>query len=73
MQKNVKDMNFEEALKELQEIVQNVETQDNALDLIVQKYERGVELKKRCDFLLKEAKLKVEKIVSEEESEEVSF
>ncbi len=73
MQKNVKEMSFEEALRELQEIVQDVETKDNALDLIVQKYERGVELKKRCDLLLKEAKLKVEKIISEEETEEVSF
>ncbi|MEQ9115265.1 MAG: exodeoxyribonuclease VII small subunit [Rickettsiales bacterium] len=62
--KNIDNLSFEEALKQLQEIVREIESGQDSLDKIVAHYERGNKLKKYCESKLKEAKLKIEKIVS---------
>lgn len=56
-------MSFEEALAELQELVKRLERGDNKLDEAINAYERGALLKQHCEAKLKEAQLKVEKIV----------
>ncbi|WP_374379752.1 exodeoxyribonuclease VII small subunit [Dongia sp.] len=56
-------MSFEEALAELQELVKRLERGDNKLDDAISAYERGAALKQHCEMKLKEAQLKVEKIV----------
>lgn len=56
-------MSFEEALAELQELVKRLERGDNKLDDAISAYERGAALKAHCETKLKEAQLKVEKIV----------
>jgi exodeoxyribonuclease VII small subunit len=56
-------MSFEEALAELQELVKRLERGDNKLDEAISAYERGAALKQHCEMKLKEAQLKVEKIV----------
>jgi exodeoxyribonuclease VII small subunit len=56
-------MSFEEALAELQELVKRLERGDNKLDEAIGAYERGAALKQHCEMKLKEAQLKVEKIV----------
>ncbi len=56
-------MSFEEALGELQELVKRLERGDNKLDDAISAYERGAALKQHCEMKLKEAQLKVEKIV----------
>ena len=56
-------MSFEEALAELQELVKRLERGDNKLDEAINAYERGALLKQHCEVKLKEAQLKVEKIV----------
>jgi len=56
-------MSFEEALAELQELVKGLERGDNKLDEAINAYERGAQLKQHCEAKLKEAQLKVEKIV----------
>lgn len=55
-------MSFEEALKQLEKIVDDLERGDVALEESIRIYERGEALKKHCDTLLKSAEDKVEKI-----------
>lgn len=60
---DIAGMSFEEALAELQELVKRLERGDNKLDEAINAYERGAALKQHCEAKLKEAQLKVEKIV----------
>ncbi|WP_343313735.1 exodeoxyribonuclease VII small subunit [Brucella sp. BE17] len=55
-------MSFEDALKQLEKIVDNLERGDVPLEESIRIYERGEALKKHCDVLLKSAEDKVEKI-----------
>jgi exodeoxyribonuclease VII small subunit len=59
----IKDMTFEDALKELEAIVQRLERGDAPLEESIEIYQRGAELKAHCDAKLKNAQMKVEKIV----------
>lgn len=61
--KQMKNINFEEALSELDEIVQKLETGNQPLEVAMELYNRGNILTKHCDKMLAEAKLKVEKLV----------
>jgi exodeoxyribonuclease VII small subunit len=56
-------MSFEQALAELQELVKRLEKGDNKLDDAIKSYERGALLKRHCEAKLREAQMKVEKIV----------
>ena len=56
-------MTFEEALKRLEEITKKLEMGNISLDESVKLFEEGSKLKKYCEDLLKEAQLKVEKII----------
>ena len=60
---DLKDMSFEKALAELQEIVRKIETGQESLEATIKYYERGNALKSYCETKLREAKLVVEKIV----------
>lgn len=55
-------MSFEQALDQLEKIVDNLERGDVALEELIRIYERGEALKAHCDQLLKAAEDKVEKI-----------
>ncbi len=61
--KDVASMSFEDALAQLEQIVRKLETGDVPLEDSIRIYERGAELKAHCEKKLKEAELKVEKIV----------
>lgn len=67
--KKISEMSFEEAMSELQNIVRNIETGKDNLEEIIQNYERGNALKELCDKKLKEAKLRIDKIVQKEGSD----
>jgi len=62
MAKSIEKMSFEEALAELEEIVNKIDTSQESLADAVSSFERGVTLKNHCEKMLKEAKLKIEKI-----------
>ena len=62
MTKSMEKMSFEEALAELEEIVNKIDTGQESLADAVSSFERGVALKNHCEKMLKEAKLKIEKI-----------
>lgn len=59
----IKDMSFEQALAELEGIVSKLERGDAPLETSISLYQRGAELKAHCEAKLKDAKLKVDKIV----------
>lgn len=58
----VDQMNFEDAMKELEAVIGKLERGDVALDESIALYERGAALKARCEAKLKEAEEKVAKI-----------
>lgn len=64
---DVQDLSFEDALKELENIVRQLETGQAKLEDAIAFYERGVHLKKRCEDLLANAHLTVEKITESKE------
>lgn len=63
LSKDIVGLSFEDALKELEGIVQQLERGQVKLDEAITAYERGALLKKHCEQKLAEAKMKVEKIV----------
>jgi exodeoxyribonuclease VII small subunit len=56
-------LSFEDALNELEQIVRKLETGNAKLDEALASYERGALLKRHCEAKLREAQLRVEKIV----------
>ena len=59
---DIDNMSFEDAIKELEKVVGQLERGDVALDESIALYERGAALKARCEAKLKEAEEKVAKI-----------
>jgi len=57
------EMKFEEALKRLEKIVQDLEDGDLPLDESLEKYEEGIRLSKVCAKKLEAAKKKVEMLL----------
>jgi len=62
MSADVAEMSFEDALRELEQVVGQLERGEVPLDDSIALYERGAALKKRCEAKLKEAEEKVAKL-----------
>ena len=60
---DVATLSFEQALSELERIVQQLERGDVPLENSIRMYERGAALKAHCETKLRDAQLKVEQIV----------
>ena len=60
--KPLDDMSFEEAIRELEQVVTQLDRGDVALEDSIKLYERGAALKARCEAKLKEAEEKVAQI-----------
>ncbi|MGH6982649.1 MAG: exodeoxyribonuclease VII small subunit [Stellaceae bacterium] len=56
-------LSFEDALKELEDIVRRLEASSVKLDDALAAYERGALLKQHCESKLREAQARVDKIV----------
>ena len=61
-------MTFEDAMKELEILVDSLDKGDVSLDEAIAAYDRGSQLKDHCQKKLNEAKMKVETIQSSGES-----
>jgi exodeoxyribonuclease VII small subunit len=61
--KPLEELSYEQALQELEELVQTLETGDNDLQKTLLYFERGQSLASYCLSLLDEAELKVEEII----------
>ncbi|MDR0968729.1 MAG: exodeoxyribonuclease VII small subunit [Holosporaceae bacterium] len=59
---DINKMEFEQALKELEEIVKTLEEGKSSLNESINLYERGSLLKKRCDGILESAQLRINQI-----------
>ena len=65
MNKNeLEKLTFEEAMKELELLVDSLDKGDISLDEAIAAYDRGSQLKDHCQKKLNEAKMKVETIQS---------
>ena len=65
---SLEKMTFEEAMKELERLVDSLDKGDVSLDEAIAAYDRGSQLKDHCQKKLNEAKMKVETIQSSGES-----
>ena len=60
--RQVDKLTFEEAMKELEELVDSLDKGDVTLDEAIAAYDRGSQLKDYCEKKLQEAKMKVDTI-----------
>ena len=60
--KDISKLSFEEAIKELTEIVGRIEQGEIALQDSLQQYEKGMGLIQHCRTILQEAEKRIEKI-----------
>lgn len=58
------NLSFEDAYKQLTEIVKKMESGELALADSVTSYEKGIKLKAYCEQVLKEAELKISSITN---------
>ncbi|WP_299842749.1 exodeoxyribonuclease VII small subunit [uncultured Roseovarius sp.] len=65
----ISEMSFEVAMRELEQVVGKLERGDVALEDSITLYERGAELKKRCEAKLLEAEEKVAAITLDAEGQ----
>jgi len=61
MKKN-KELSFEDSLKQLENIVEQLESGDIGLEKSVKLYEEGMMLKKNCEDKLKKVEMQIKKI-----------
>ena len=54
------ELKFEEALKKLEKIVEDLEKGDLSLDEALKKYQEGIELSRLCSLRLENAKKKID-------------
>jgi len=66
---DIETLSFEQALAELERIVQQLESGEVELEKSIQIYERGAALRAHCEGKLKTAELKVEKVVRGEDGQ----
>jgi len=67
--KQVSEMSFEEAMAELERVVNQLERGDVPLEDSIKLYERGAALNKRCEEKLKEAEEKVAAITLDKDGQ----
>lgn len=64
---DVEKMSFEQAMAALEEVVGKLERGDVPLEEAITLYQRGADLKKRCEAKLREAEEKVELLMLDPE------
>ena len=63
--KNTNLGNFESDLKKLQKILEDIESDELSLEQSIEKYKEGVELSKKCQKALEDAKQIIEVLDNE--------
>jgi exodeoxyribonuclease VII small subunit len=65
-------IDFEDALRELEELVERMEQGDLSLEQSLKDFERGVALTRACQQALQEAEQKVQVLMSKDEEGELT-
>lgn len=68
---NAPDIDFEATLRELEELVQRMESGDLGLEESLAAFERGVKLTRQCQAALKNAELRVRTLTESDEFEDL--
>lgn len=63
------EIKFEESLKKLEKIVEDLERGDLSLDEALKKYQEGIELSRLCSQRLENAKKKIDLLVKNKKGE----
>lgn len=61
---DVKSLSFEEAMSQLEKIVDALDSGDVSLEKSIDIYEQGAALQRHCEDKLKQAEMRVQKIVA---------
>lgn len=61
-QKKPESLTFEEALEQLEAVIEAMEAGEVPLDALVEKYEEGGKLLKKCQERLAQAELRIQKL-----------
>jgi len=64
--KDNSELSFEEALRQLEEIVNKLEKEDIPLEKAINYYQEGMKLSKLCDDILQNAQEKMTQILNDE-------
>ncbi len=66
---DVSKLSYEDAIKELEEIITFLEKEDNSLIDSVEKFKKGVDLYKHCNELLSKAEGEIKILLGDEEAD----
>lgn len=61
-------LNYEDALKELESILEQLDNGEFTLDESLEKYKRGIKLYKHCNKILSKAEGEIKMVLEDEES-----
>ena len=64
---NVSKLTFEQSMKRLEEIIDNLESGNVELENAINLYTEGIKLQEHCKNKLENAKLKIDKIVMDKD------
>ena len=67
MSKTLSKLSFEDGMKRLEEIINDLESGNVELERTIELYTEGIKLQEHCENKLNNAKLRVEKIVKNTE------
>ena len=65
------NQSYEESMKELEQIVKDLESGELTLDESIKKFEKGMELSKHCGSLLEDAEKRITMLIEKENGEMV--
>ena len=65
----IEKLSFEESFKMLENIIGKLESEESDLDESIKLYELGIKLKNHCDFKLKNAEMKIKKVIDKNKLE----
>jgi len=68
--KPIDDLTYEQALNQLEYIVDTLETSEHSLDDAISLFDRGQALARHCSKLLEQAELRVKNIIENEINED---
>ena len=59
------NLNFEKSLKQLEKIVEDLESGDMSLEESLKSFEKGIKLTRQCQEELSKAELKIQRLIEE--------